>query len=92
MTSTSDAVNGNTDANTNNVVTADEMDFAMKILVVGNGCVGKSSMIRRLCKGQFNSNYKKTIGVDYSETEIDVPGLPHKLRLMLWDTAGMKKE
>ncbi|KAJ3411651.1 Ras- protein Rab-23 [Chytridiales sp. JEL 0842] len=75
----------------NNITIADNMDFAMKVLVVGNGCVGKSSMIRRLCKGEFNANYKKTIGVDYSETEIDVPGLPNKLRLMLWDTAGQEE-
>ncbi|KAJ3114004.1 Ras- protein Rab-23 [Phlyctochytrium bullatum] len=44
-------------------------------------------MIRRLCKGQFNENYKKTIGVDYSEVELDLPE-QGKVRLMLWDTAG----
>ncbi|KAJ3105929.1 hypothetical protein HDU97_007275 [Phlyctochytrium planicorne] len=61
------------------------------ILVVGNGCVGKSSMIRRLCKGQFNENYKKTIGVDYSEVEIELPFPPGRVRLMLWDTAGQEE-
>ena len=34
-------------------------------VVVGNGCVGKTSnMIRQFCKGQHS---KKTIGVDFLE-------------------------
>ncbi|KAJ3218332.1 hypothetical protein HDU67_006104 [Dinochytrium kinnereticum] len=73
------------------IMNADDVDFALKVLVVGNGCVGKSSLIRRLCKGRFNENYKKTIGVDYSEVEIDVPGHVGPVRLMLWDTAGQEE-
>ncbi|KAJ3285241.1 Ras- protein Rab-23 [Blyttiomyces sp. JEL0837] len=83
-----DLSNSSTDAS--GIITADEVEFAMKVLVVGNGCVGKSSMMRRLCKGQFNDNYKKTIGVDYSETEIPVKG-HGMIRLMVWDTAGQEE-
>lgn len=39
-------------------------------MVVGNGAVGKSSMIQRYCKGHFTNNYKKTIGVDFLEKHI----------------------
>ena len=38
-----------------------------QIVVVGNGIVGKSSMIQRYCCGFFSSEYKKTIGVDFLE-------------------------
>ena len=32
------------------------------MLVVGNGEVGKTSLIRRFCTGTFTDGYKKTIG------------------------------
>jgi GTPase SAR1 family protein len=32
------------------------------VVIVGNGGVGKSSMIQRYCRGTFTKSYKKTIG------------------------------
>lgn len=46
------------------------MEVAIKVVVVGNGAVGKSSMIQRYCKGIFTKDYKKTIGVDFLERQI----------------------
>lgn len=46
------------------------MEVAIKVVVVGNGAVGKSSMIQRYCKGIFTKDYKKTIGVDFLEREM----------------------
>jgi len=48
----------------------EEIETAIKVVVVGNGAVGKSSMIQRFCKGVFTSDYKKTIGVDFLERQI----------------------
>ena len=53
---------------------------------MGNGAVGKSSMIQRYCRGTFTKSYKKTIGVDFLEKQLRVHG--EDVRLMLWDTAG----
>lgn len=39
----------------------------VKVVVVGNGSVGKTSMIRQFAKGQYCNEYKKTIGVDFLE-------------------------
>ena len=58
-------------------------------LKVGNGGVGKSSMIQRFATGIFTQEYKKTIGVDFLEKSITMGGL--ELRLMLWDTAGQEE-
>nr|CAD7428553.1 unnamed protein product [Timema monikensis] len=41
------------------------------VVIVGNGAVGKSSMIQRYCKGTFTKDYKKTIGVDFLERQIE---------------------
>ena len=49
----------------------EDLEIAIKVVVVGNGAVGKSSMIQRYCKGVFTQDYKKTIGVDFLEREIE---------------------
>jgi len=69
----------------------DEEDYeiAIKVVIVGNGAVGKSSMIQRYCKGIFTKDYKKTIGVDFLEKHITASG--EDVRLMLWDTAGQEE-
>ena len=41
-----------------------------QVVIVGNGAVGKSSMIQKYCKGIFTDHYKKTIGVDFLEKRI----------------------
>ena len=41
-----------------------------QVVIVGNGAVGKSSMIQKYCKGIFTAEYKKTIGVDFLEKMI----------------------
>ncbi|XP_022244079.1 ras-related protein Rab-23-like [Limulus polyphemus] len=68
-----------------------EIDFetAIKVVIVGNGAVGKSSMIQKYCKGIFTTEYKKTIGVDFLERQIEVDS--EDVRMMLWDTAGQEE-
>ena len=58
-------------------------------MIVGNGAVGKSSMIQRYCRGTFTKSYKKTIGVDFLEKQLRTHG--EDVRLMLWDTAGQEE-
>ncbi|CAK9797963.1 Ras-related protein Rab-23 [Anthophora quadrimaculata] len=67
----------------------EELEISLKVVIVGNGAVGKSSMIQRFCKGTYTRDYKKTIGVDFLEREIEVDG--EDVRLMLWDTAGQEE-
>lgn len=52
----------------------EDVEIAMKVIVVGNGCVGKSSMIRQYGYGFFTGEYKKTIGVDFVERQIELVG------------------
>lgn len=49
----------------------EELEIAIKVVIVGNGGVGKSSMIQRYCKGTYTKDYKKTIGVDFLERQIE---------------------
>lgn len=67
----------------------EDIEISIKVVVVGNGAVGKSSMIQRYCKGVFTKEYKKTIGVDFLEKTINYE--EEEVRLMLWDTAGQEE-
>ncbi|CAH2042150.1 unnamed protein product, partial [Iphiclides podalirius] len=67
----------------------EDLEVALKVVIVGDGGVGKSSMIQRYCRGTFTRDYKKTIGVDFLERQIEIDG--EEVRLMLWDTAGQEE-
>ena len=72
---------------------ASEEDFEkeVKVVVLGNGCVGKSSMIRRYCMGTYTDEYKKTIGVDFMEKTRWIDSIGEDVRVMVWDTAGQEE-
>eukprot|EP01061_Rhynchopus_euleeides_P008107 TRINITY_DN1714_c1_g3_i1.p1 TRINITY_DN1714_c1_g3~~TRINITY_DN1714_c1_g3_i1.p1 ORF type:complete len:245 (+),score=51.73 TRINITY_DN1714_c1_g3_i1:60-794(+) len=66
------------------------VDTNCKVIVVGNGEVGKSSMLHWYCKGEFTEDYKKTIGTDYMMKEIHIDDTDESIQLDLWDTAGQE--
>ena len=65
---------------------ADPTSLPIKILVLGDGSVGKTALIRKLVRDEFTSRYKATTGVDFALKELDVDG--QVVRLQLWDVAG----
>ncbi|KAF1327914.1 Ras family gtpase, partial [Globisporangium splendens] len=63
----------------------------LKVFVVGNGNVGKTSMTTRYAKGRYTGNYKKTIGVDFMEKSVELRDLGETVNLMVWDAAGQEE-
>ncbi|XP_012284409.1 uncharacterized protein LOC105701862 isoform X2 [Orussus abietinus] len=61
----------------------EELEISLKVVIVGNGAVGKSSMIQRFCKGTYTRDYKKTIGVDFLERQIESGGIRRDYRGVL---------
>lgn len=53
------------------MITEEDIEISIKLVIIGNGGVGKSSLIQRYCKGIFTKDYKKTIGVDFLEKVIE---------------------
>lgn len=60
-----------------------------KIIVVGDAGVGKTSLARRYCTGQFNETYIFTLGVDFFSKEIVIQG--HPVKLVIYDTGGQER-
>lgn len=57
-----------------------------KVVLLGNGAVGKTSLVRRFVEQMFDDKYIPTIGVNVKRKEL--PDLD--LTLMIWDLYGQK--
>jgi small GTP-binding protein len=66
----------------------------LKICLVGDSAVGKTSLIRRFVFDQFDDKYIKTIGTKVTKKEITIQnpsnGEPVEVHLMIWDIMGDK--
>ena len=61
-------------------------EFRFKIAVIGDGAVGKTSLIKNFTKGSFDRDYVKTIGAQLSKFNKKING--DLIRLIFWDIAG----
>ncbi|XP_074783199.1 ras-related protein Rab-18-B-like isoform X1 [Athene noctua] len=61
----------------------------LKLLLVGDSAVGKSSLLLRFTDGAFEPCLKPTIGVDFKVKKMVVDG--HAVQLAIWDTAGQER-
>lgn len=57
-----------------------------KLIILGHGGVGKTSLVRRLVHDSFSVDLPRTEGIEISKWSIDVAGEP--IRLNLWDFGG----
>lgn len=62
----------------------------LKLLLLGEVGVGKTSLARRLVFNTFDSSYKATIGVDIFDYTLraDLTGLAVDIDLLIWDIDG----
>jgi small GTP-binding protein len=68
-----------------------QKSYIYKICVVGNGGVGKTSMVLRYCENAFKENYIMTIGSNFSTKTVDLSEYPQfQVKLQIWDLAGQK--
>ena len=61
----------------------------MKLLMVGDAGVGKSSFLLRFADDSFCDAFISTIGIDFKIKSVAMRGEP--LKLMIWDTAGPER-
>ena len=61
----------------------------VKVVVIGDSNVGKTSLIQMFEHNRFSESFKPTIGADFSNKEIDTEDGP--VILQIWDTAGQER-
>ena len=69
--------------------TLDDFDIKLKIVVLGESMVGKTSFITRFTNDKFGGRYLCTVGIDYQKKIIEKNG--KKVLLQIWDTAGQER-
>ena len=61
-----------------------------KLIIAGDGGVGKTSLTNKFITGVFTDSTKITIGVEFFIKDLEVPGLG-KVRLQIWDFGGEER-
>uniref|UniRef100_A0A7S1KCW4 Uncharacterized protein n=1 Tax=Vitrella brassicaformis TaxID=1169539 RepID=A0A7S1KCW4_9ALVE len=64
-------------------------DFLYKVILTGDTGVGKTNLLSRYSRDEFNPNSKATIGAEFSSRILVVDS--HRVKLQIWDTAGHEK-
>jgi len=65
--------------------------WALKLALLGDPAVGKTSLIDKYITDSFNENYQPTLGVNIVTKDIKLEEINSDIRLLLWDIAGQAK-
>jgi len=64
-------------------------DYLFKVVLIGDSGVGKSNLLSRFTRNEFNLESKSTIGVEFATRSISVDNKTDKAQI--WDTAGQER-
>ena len=67
----------------------EEKEISLKIIILGDSNVGKTSILLKYVDGYFPTIYVATIGVEYKVKKITINGVD--INLHIWDTAGQER-
>ena len=65
----------------------DEYDYMFKVVLIGDYGVGKSNLLSRFTRNEFN--LESTLGVESATRSIQVDG--KTIKAQIWDTAGQER-
>ena len=67
----------------------DANSYVFKVILIGPGAVGKTSLLQRFVHNKFSDGYSLTIGVDFLSKEVQIRG--GASRLTIWDIGGQDR-
>eukprot|EP00123_Amoebidium_parasiticum_P001093 comp12097_c0_seq1/m.6829 comp12097_c0_seq1/g.6829 ORF comp12097_c0_seq1/g.6829 comp12097_c0_seq1/m.6829 type:complete len:216 (-) comp12097_c0_seq1:565-1212(-) len=67
----------------------EEYDYLFKVVLIGDSGVGKSNLLSRFTRNEFNLESKSTIGVEFATRSLKVDG--KTIKAQIWDTAGQER-
>ena len=66
-----------------------KQELKLKILIIGDSAVGKTSLLLKYVENYFPETHMATIGVEYKTKVIETS--KYKVNLNIWDTAGQER-
>lgn len=63
--------------------------FSAIVVLIGDSGVGKSNLLSRFTRNEFNLDSKSTIGVEFATRSIQVDA--KTIKAQIWDTAGQER-
>nr|XP_057903237.1 ras-related protein Rab-25-like [Doryrhamphus excisus]XP_057903238.1 ras-related protein Rab-25-like [Doryrhamphus excisus] len=67
----------------------DTYNFVFKVVLIGESGVGKSNLLTRFTKNEFNHDSRTTIGVEFSTRTVQLDNCT--IKMQVWDTAGLER-
>ncbi|KAI0492715.1 ras-related protein RABA5c [Dendrobium catenatum] len=64
-------------------------EYLFKVVIIGDSAVGKSNLLSRYARNEFNINTKATIGVEFQTQSLEIDG--REVKAQIWDTAGQER-
>lgn len=64
-------------------------EYLFKVVIIGDSAVGKSNLLSRYARNEFNLNSKATIGVEFQTQSMEIDG--KEVKAQIWDTAGQER-
>lgn len=64
-------------------------EYLYKIVVTGDSAVGKSNLMSRYARNEFDLHSKATIGVEFQTQIVEIEG--KEVKVQIWDTAGQER-
>ncbi|KAI8002662.1 Ras-related protein RABA5e [Camellia lanceoleosa] len=64
-------------------------EYLFKVVIIGDSAVGKSNLLSRYARNEFNSHSKATIGVEFQTQSLEIEG--KQVKAQIWDTAGQER-
>jgi len=63
---------------------------SLKIIIVGEPAVGKTSLVKKFISGQFVKDYRSSIGTNIFIKKINLKSIG-KITIQIWDIAGQER-
>ena len=64
-------------------------DMIFKLILIGDAAVGKTNILSKYLRNEFDPNSKSTVGVEFGTKNITLEN--NKIKLQIWDTAGQER-
>ena len=66
-----------------------KIDYVFKVVLIGDSGVGKSQLLNRFSRNEFNLDSKATVGVEFQTRTITIDS--KTIKAQIWDTAGQER-